>query len=74
MHMPLAVESSYTHVMGALRAAYEISSKMDEVDLELDLEGLEKPKFAHHTNRRTSDRFARASMSETGVDKEDIDD
>ena len=42
-HMPLAIESSYTHVMGSLKAAYEISSKMDEADLELDLEGLEKP-------------------------------
>ena len=72
-HMPLVPESSYTHLIGALKAAWEISSKMDEPDLELDLEGLEAPKWAHDTFRRTGDKIARATMDETGVDSIDID-
>ena len=54
-HMPLAVDSSYKHVIGALKEAWVISSKMKEDDLELDLEGLDAPKWAHHTFRRTAD-------------------
>ena len=72
-HMPLAVESSYTHVIGALKEAWKISEAMPEVDTELDLEGLETPKWAHHSFRRTADRIARATKAETGATKEDID-
>ena len=57
-----------------MKRAYDSSSAMDEPGLELDLDGLEKPKWGHHTFRRTSDRFARESMGETGVSEEDIDD
>ena len=46
---------------------------MEEPDLELDLEGLEEPKWGHHSLRRTSDKIARNSIAETGADKEDID-
>ena len=42
--------------------------------MDLDLEGLEEPKWAHHSFRRTADRLARASMQETGASKEDLDD
>ena len=73
-HMPLAVESSYTQVIGALKRAWSISQSMDEPDVDLDLEGLEKPKWAHHSFRRTADRIARATMAETGALKEDLDD
>ena len=73
-HMPLAVDSSYTHLIGALRKAWVISEAMDDPDPELDLDGLEKPKWRHHTFRRSSDRFARETMEDTGVSKEDIDD
>ena len=59
--MPLSKDSSYTHLIGALKQAWEISSNLPEPDLELDLEGLEEPKWAHHSLRRTSDRFARQS-------------
>ena len=72
--MPLAPDSSYTHVIGALKRAYTISSRLDEPDLELDLEGLSSPKWAHHTFRCTSDRKARDTMAETGASKDDIDD
>ena len=73
-HMPLAPDSSYTHMMAALRDAYAISQAMDEPDLQLDLEGLEKPKWGHHTLRRTGDKVARDSQEETGADKGEIDD
>ena len=73
-HMPLSKDSSYTHLIGALKQAWEISSNLPEPDLELDLEGLEEPKWAHHSLRRTSDRFARQSMDITGTKKEDLDD
>ena len=73
-HMPLAPESSYTHIIGALKEAYELSSQMEEPDLELDLEGLEEPKWGHHTLRRTGDKVARDSMEDTGVTAGDIDD
>jgi hypothetical protein len=73
-HMPLAIDSSYTHLIGALKKAYQISSRMAEPDPDLDLEGLSEPKFAHHTFRRTSDKVARDSMELTGASKDDIDD
>jgi len=73
-HMPLVPDSSYTHIMGALKDAYRISQAMEEPDLELDLEGLDEPKFGHHTCRRTGDKVARDSQEETGVEKGEIDD
>ena len=73
-HMPLAVDSSYTHLMGALRKAWDISSAMEEPDLELDLDGLDQPKWGHHTLRRTATKVARDTMDETGVDEQDLDD
>ena len=60
--------------MGALRDAYDLSSKMEEPDRELDLAGLEKPKWGHHSLRRTSDKIARDTMDVTGAEKGDIDD
>jgi hypothetical protein len=73
-HMPLAIDSSYTHVIGALKKAYRFSSRMAEPEPDLDLEGLAVAKFAHHTFRRTSDKMARDTMEVTLVSKEDIDD
>ena len=72
--MPLSKDSSYTHLIGALKKAWSISSAMTEVDTELDLDGLDKPKWGHHTLRRTSDKIARETIEETGATKEDIDD
>ena len=73
-HMPLSPDSSYTHIIGAIHDAYEQSSQMEEPDLELDLAGLERPKWGHHTLRRTGDKVARDSQEVTGVDKGEIDD
>ena len=60
-HMPLATKSTYTHLLGATKAAYDISCKMTEPDMELDLQGLEAPKFGNHSFRRHSDKVARES-------------
>lgn len=73
-HMPLTTSSSYAAFIGALKKAWEISSSMAEPDEELDLDGLEKPKWGHQTFRRTADKIARATAAETGASKEDIDD
>ena len=75
-HMPLVPSSSYTHLIGALKSAYEISRQMDTPDLELDLNGMDTPKLAHHSFRRGSDKMAReAVLSEevTGVTELDVD-
>ena len=73
-HMPLAPDSSYTHIMKAVRSAYEVSSQMDEPDPELDLDGLEEPKWGHHSMRRAADKKARDSAEEVGLEKGEIDD
>ena len=72
-HMPMQVTSTYEHHVKALKAAYEVSSALDEPDLELDLQGLEAPKWANHSLRRGSDRMARDAMERSGVSVVDID-
>ena len=62
-HMPLSTGSTYTHLVGAMKAAYAISEKMTEPDVELDLQGLDKPKWGNHSLRRHSDKVARESMN-----------
>ena len=71
-HMPLQPGSTYTHHIGALRAAYEVSSAMDEPDIELELMDGEAH-FANHSNRRFSDRVARETRERSGVSVMDID-
>ena len=61
-HMPLATKSTYTHLAGAMEEAYEISSKMEEPDVEFDLQGLDAPKWGNHSLRRHSDKVARESL------------
>ena len=70
--MPLTTKSTYSHLIGAMKAAYEISIKMEEPDLEFDLQGLSEPKFGNHSLRRHSDRVARESLHlhEAGGGKE----
>ena len=55
-HMPLTTKSIYTHLIGAIKGAYEISKEMEEPDEELDLQGLPEPKFGNHSLRRHSDK------------------
>ena len=61
-HMPLATGSTYTHLTGAMKKAYLISKEMEDPDLELDLQGLEEPKWGNHSLRRHSDKVARESL------------
>jgi len=73
-HMPLKPGSTYAHVAKALLRAWEINQERGVVDSELDLEGLDKPKFGNHGNRRHADKRASDSKEETGVTSGQIDD
>ena len=73
-HMPIKVKSTYANVPAALMEAWNLNKKRGVVDTELDLEGLEKPKFGHHANRRKADKQARDSRDLTGCTEGDIDD
>ena len=72
-HMPLQPGSTYTHHIGALRAAYQLSSVMEEPDLELELGGAAEAHFANHSNRRGGDRMARETRAKSGASIMDID-
>ena len=72
--MPLKPGSTYAHVAKALLRAWEINQERGVVDSELDLEGLDKPKFGNHGNRRHADKRASDSKEETGVTSGQIDD
>ena len=61
-HMPLSTKSTYTYLTGAMAAAYEISAKMPEPDVEFDLQGLKEPKWGNHSLRRHADKQARESI------------
>ena len=73
-HMGIKPGSTYAHVPKALMKAWEKNVKEGVVDTELDLEGLDKPKFGHHANRRKSDKVANDTKEATGVTEEEIDD
>ena len=68
---PLETGSSYSHSTKALKLAYELLRGRGEEDLELAVEEDEsgKPvlKFAHHSNRRFSDKVARDTSDVTGA-------
>ena len=66
-HMGLSTGQTYSMINGALNKAYEKSIAMDEPDLELDLEGREKPAFGNHGGRRYSDKKALDTAELTGV-------
>ena len=72
--MGVKPSSTYAHVPTALTKAWEKNVKEGVVDNELDLEGLEKPKFGHHANRRRGDKVANDTKHITGVTDEEIDD
>ena len=69
--------SSYSHSTKALKLAYELLRERDEEDLELAIEedeaGNPIVKFAHHSNRRFSDKVARDTSDVTGATITDID-
>ena len=72
--MPMSTTSSYTHLAGSVKKAYDIIQASGEPDTELDLEGLEVPKFGNHGNRRYADKKALETATITGVSREVHDD
>ena len=73
-HMPIKPGSTYTHVPTASLEAWKINQKSGVIDDELDLEGREEPKIAHHGNRRKADKEANDTRQVTGVTEGEIDD
>ena len=72
--MPIKVKSTYANVPAALVEVWKLHKRSGIVDTELDLEGLEKPKFGHHANRRKADKQARDARDLTGCTEGGIDD
>ena len=73
-HMPLNTSSTYRHLIKAMYEAYEISQKMPEPDIDLDLEGRDQPQFGNHANRRYGDKNATDNKHKTHATKGEIDD
>ena len=72
--MPLSTSSRYTHLASAQKKSYELVQASDEPETELDLEGLDVPKFGNHGNRRYADKKALETAAMTGVSREIHDD
>jgi len=73
-HMPIKPGSTYTHVPSASLEAWKLNQKNGVIDEELDLEGRDEPKVAHHGNRRKADKEANDSRHVTEVSEGEIDD
>lgn len=71
-HMPWVPNSSYGQLDELLDEAHRLAN-LESPDPELDLQGLAKPEWGHHSNRRCSDTVARQTRSETGASEQDID-
>ena len=77
-HMPLAVGSTYTHLVDGIREAYEIMQDEGVVDPDLDLAGQVEPSWGNHSLRRLADALAQRALREgrpgmEGVTKKLID-
>ena len=70
--MPLRTQSTYDSLHEIMDAAYEEANAVTP-DPELDLQGLVKPLWGHHSFRRFADTVARLAMATTGATEEDID-
>ena len=71
-HMPWVPTSSYDELHLLLDEAHRMANA-NGPDPELDLQGLAKPLWAHHSIRRGSDTVARSTRAETGATEQDID-
>ena len=71
-HMPLTPQSTYDALHALLDEAHKLAN-LESPDPELDLQGLDKPRWGHHSFRRMADTVARQSMSATGASEQDID-
>jgi hypothetical protein len=72
-HMPLQEGSTYGSHIDALKAAFKISSEIEEPDMELELAGAQHPHWANHSLRRFADRVARDTSDRSGMTATDID-
>ena len=54
--------------------AWELNVKEGVEDTDLDLEGLDKPRFGNHGNRRHADQVATNTKEQTNVTSGQIDD
>ena len=71
-HMPLQPSSTYNMLHQCFPKAYELANATS-ADTELDLRGLLKPLWGHHSARRGADTKARDTMHITGATERDID-
>ena len=71
-HMPLQPSSTYSMLHECFPKAYELANA-GAADTELDLRGLLKPLWGHHSARRGADTKARDTMHVTGATERDID-
>ena len=72
-HMPLSTQSTYESMHALMDRAFVEASPAGDPDPEIDLQGLEKPLWGHHSFRRFADTVARQTMSQTGATEQDID-
>ena len=73
-HMPLQPASTYQILLvhDSLDAAFKAANSVLP-DSELDLRGLSKPRWGHHSARRGADTVARQTRDETGATEQDND-
>jgi hypothetical protein len=71
-HMPLDPGSTYQSLHKYYDEAYA-RANVRLADPDLDLQGVEKPLWGHHSGRRGADTVARRTMETTGATEQDID-
>ena len=72
-HMPVDPSTTYGTLHKLMDEAYLQANPTGDPDPWLDLQGLDEPLWGHHSFRRCADTVARATMSQTGVQEDDID-
>ena len=70
--MPIQLGSTYEVLHDVFADAFRMANETSP-DPELDLRGLAKPLWGHHSARRAADTFARQSREVTGATERDID-
>ena len=71
-NMPLSISATYQPLHDLFDAAHAMANAV-RPDPELDLRGLPKPLWGHHSDRRGADTVARQTMHLTGATERDID-
>eukprot|EP00966_Prymnesium_polylepis_P184121 4267356-Prymnesium_polylepis.2 len=72
-HMPLSTQSTYDSLHILMDEAYIRANPPGDPDPEIDLQGLEKPLWGHHSFRRLADTIARQTRHLTGATEQAID-